>query len=441
MSLSARVVGGFAIGIAAGALLHATGNPALLRLSAFIEPFGTLWVNAIMMTVIPLVVSSLIVAVGSSRDAQAAGRLGGSALLLFALFAAGSAGITALVAPPLMAWLPIDSAAAASLRDHAAAVSSSLREAPSVTDWLVGLVPPNPIRAAADGSTLSLVIFAILLALAITRLAPEPRRTLIAFFQGIAGAMRVLVEWVLALAPFGVFAVALSLAARLGVTAAGAVGYYVILFPILCTVLTAALYPVVAVWGGVSVRRFSRAAAPAQAVAFSTRSSLASLPALIDGAERHLGLPRAVTGLCLPLAVSMFKFCAPVVTVLGVPFLGRLYGIDIEPGRFVEAALIAVPLSFATPGIPAGGILVAAPMLVAVGIPAEGIGVLVALDTIPDMFRTPANVTADLAVVAIVAHRLREERAPAFVESAPVAEDGKRRPTVAAATHRDGANV
>jgi len=402
MSLTTRVLAGLTLGLAAGAAAHVWGQPLLLGLAAALEPIGTIWVNAILMTVIPLVVSSLIVGVAATADARLIGRLGGQAILLFLLFAAICAAFTAVTAPPLLAWLPVHPDTASAVRAGVAASQHAIASPPGLGQWLTGLVPANAIKAAADGAMLPLVVFTVAFALATTRIAPEPRRAIVAVCEGVAAAMRVLIEWILACAPVGVFALAFPLAARVGITAIGALGYYVALVSATCVVLLLALYPVAAISGGVPLRAFARAVAPAQAVAFSSRSSLASLPALIDGAQR-LGLPVVVTSFCLPLAVSTFKFCGPVVTIGGMLFMGRLYGIEIDPSRLVQAAAIAVLLTFTVPGIPGGALIVGSPIFVAAGLPLEGIGILLAVDTIPDMFRAPANVTADLAVATILA--------------------------------------
>ncbi len=414
MSLATRVVGGLTLGLAVGAAINASRHPTLLALVSWIEPVGTLWVNAILMTVIPLVVSSLILGVASTDDPRMIGQLGRRAFLLFLVLVCASSGITALVAPSLLRWLPIDAATAASLRAGPAAVATHPVPGPATLgQWFVGLVPSNPVKAAADGTLLPLVVFTLAFALAVTHLPAELRLGLVRFFEAVASAMRILVEWVLVLAPLGVFALALPLAARLGVAAAGALGYYVALVSILPVAFLLLLYPAVAIGGRVSMRRFARAAAPAQAVAFSARSSLASLPALIEGAEQRLGLPPAVTGFCLPLAVSTFKFCGPVVVIVGALFMGRLYGVVIGPAQLVEAAALAALLSFTSPGIPGGAVIATAPaVFAALGLPAEGVGMLIALDTVPDMFRTPANVTADLAVATILARHVSGTSTP-----------------------------
>jgi len=412
-SPTARVVTGLVLGLGIGIAVHATQSPNLLAAAVFVEPVGLIWMNAILMTVIPLIVSSLIVGVAST-DPRVIGRLGGQTISLFLIFVCATAVITLLITPPLLAWLPIDAATTATLRAGGAAAAAEQVSAPqTLRDWLIGLVPSNPVRAAADGSLLPLVVFTLAFALAITRIPRELCQTLVGFFKGVAAAMRVLVEWILVFAPVGVFALTLPLTARLGIAAAGALGYFVALVSAITALLLLALYPVAVVAGGIPLRRFIRAAAPPQAVAFSSRSSLASLPALIEAAERGLAVPAAVSGFCLPLAVSTFKLCGPLGMLTAMLFVSRLYGIDIAPGQLMQAAALAIVLSFTIPGVPGGGIIVAAPIFLAVGLPVGALGMLIAVDTIPDMLRTPANVTADLTVAAILARRSRGAIVPA----------------------------
>jgi len=400
--VSRRVLAGLVVGLVLGLIAHATRLPALLALVTVAEPVGTLWINAILSTVIPLVVSSLIVGIASSSDTRFVGRLGRRAAVWFFVFAACSAVIAALLAPLLLAWLPLDAATSASLRASAATAAVSSASVPTVREWLIGLVPSNAIKAAADGAMLPLVIFTLAFALALTRVEASSRASVVRFFEGVSAAMRVLVGWVLALAPVGVFALTFALAARLGISAAGALAYYVALAVSLSVVLMLVLYPVTMLAARVSLLRFARAAAPAQAVAFGSRSSLASLPALLHGAERALGVPTAVAGFALPLAVATFKFSGPAAILVGVLFTGRLYDISFGPLALAQATVMALVLSFAVPGVPGGWLLIAAPIFAAMGVPVQAIGMLLAVDAIPDMFRTPVNVTADLAVTAIL---------------------------------------
>src|SRR5690606_4886046 len=182
-------------------------------------------------------------------------------------------------------------------------------------------------------------------------------------------------------------------------------GYFVAAAALLVTGALVALYPATAYFARIPIRDFARGCAPAQAVGFSTRSSLAALPALIEGAKQPLRLPAAVTGLALPAAVSIFKFASPIVRLTGTLFVARLYGIELSGLQLVAIAAAVGVLSFYSPGIPSGGLFVMTPLYLEFGLPVEGIGLLIALDLVPDMFITAANVTANMTVAGILARR------------------------------------
>jgi Na+/H+-dicarboxylate symporter len=270
--------------------------------------------------------------------------------------------------------------------------------------WLVALVPSNVMQAAVDGAMLPLIVFSLVLGLALLKLPAEQRMRVVAVFHGISEAMRVLVHWVLIVAPIGVFALALPLVARLGLAAVGALATYVILVSLAALVfIVVVLYPAAA-WGGrVSLRTFARAALPAQAVAFSSRSSMAALPALLETARTRLHLPEEIVGFFIPLATVVFRVGAALGLTTGAVFIARLYGVAIGPSQLATIVATAIATSFSIPGIPGGSIIAMVPVLSAVGLPVEGIGILLGVDTIPDMFRTTANVTGQLAAASIVA--------------------------------------
>ena len=179
-----------------------------------------------------------------------------------------------------------------------------------------------------------------------------------------------------------------------------------------CLVVILLLYPVAALVGRVPVRRFARAALPAQLIAFSSSSSIASLPALVEAADRGLGLPERVSGFVLPLAVSTFKLAAPVSWTVGALFVGWFYGIPLGVAELATVAFASIFLAFAAPGVPRGAFLMLTPLFLAIGLPAEGIGILIAVDAIPDLFATVLNVSGDLVAAVLVA-RGSSESGPA----------------------------
>ena len=424
MSLTARVLLALIAGFALGLLVAASESPTVLAIARAIEPVGTIWINAIRMTVIPLVVASLIAGVAGAPDPSSIGRVGGRALIIFVAVLGATAVFCIIVTPIALAGLQIDPAAAQALRESAVGSNVAERSAslPTFRQWVVDLVPQNPIRAAADGAILPLIVFSLALGLAMTRLAGPAVATLVGFFQALASAMLVLVRWVLALAPIGVFALAVPLATRLGMAGAGAVLYYIVLVVSLCIVVILAMYPLAAALGRVRIKAFARASAPAQAVAFSSRSSLAALPAMIEGADDRLRLPKSVTSFFLPLAASMYRVGAVIGQIGGVLFLARLYGFELAPAQLVAIAVTAVLTSFSVPGVPGGSILVMVPVLLAAGLPIEGVGILLGVDTIPDMFRTTTNVTGHMAAATILAGGRTETAPPLSAPTAPAGE-------------------
>jgi proton glutamate symport protein len=400
-ALAASVLGALVVALAAGLLLGASDEAWAARVVATVEPIGTLWVNAIRMSVVPLVVAILVTGIASAGT-RTLGRVGGHAVALFLVLTAGSTLLAVLLAPPLLARFSAPAgAAAAALRGDA--VEPAVVSLPPFSDWLTALVPTNPIAAAAEGAMLPLLVFTALLALALRRVPGERGAVVVSFFRGLGDAMFVLVGWILALAPIGVFCLVLPLAARLGVAFAGAVAGFIIVACALITLATLALYPLAILAGRVSPRRFALACAPAQAVGFGTRSSLAALPVMVDGAERELRLPAHVTGVVLPAAVALFKFGSPIARLTGTLFVATLYGIPLGPAELIAIAAAVGLLSFYSPGIPSGGLLIMAPLYMTFGLPVEGVALLIALDLIPDMFITTANVTANMTVATLVA--------------------------------------
>ncbi len=397
-----RVLIGLVTGFLLGLVFAGTGNPTLARIPGLIEPIGTIWTNAIRMTVIPLVVSSLIGGILSAPDPRAIGRIGGRAMLLFAGMIAAASAFTVLLAPFILSSIDLG----VSGGSQPGAVTEAVK-APSFSQWLVDLVPVNPIQAAAAGAMLPLIVFTVLFAVAATRTTTEHRNSIRGAALAVSDASLVLVRWILALAPIGVFALSMALAARIGVGAAGAIAYYILMVVVLSLVFLGIMYLVVPRVAKLSIQRFAAAAAPAQAVAMSSRSSLAALPAMIDGAEKKLGASAETTAFLIPLAASVFRVGAAIGIPAGVIFLAYLQGVVLTPAQLLTVALTSSLLTFSVPGIPGGSILIMAPVLMAVGLPASGVGLLLAVDTIPDMFRTTTNVTGHMAAASILS---REDR-------------------------------
>jgi Na+/H+-dicarboxylate symporter len=403
------LLAGLGVGVAAAAW---PGGQWFVRM---VEPIGALFVNAIRMTVIPLIVAKLIVGVAGTSDERVLRRLGFGAAALFLVTLVAAATFAAAVGSRVLARLEIDPGVAAALRSTAASASETVRadveSLPGFWAWLVSLVPPNPIEAGAEGAMLPIIVFSLALGAALTRVEPGRRQIALMFFGAIGDAMIALIRWVLLAAPVGVFALAVPLAARLGLAAAGALAYYIVLVALCCTAFTVlVIYPAAVYLGRMPLREFARAAGPVQAVAMSSRSSLATLPVAIEEARERLKLSDEVTGFFLPFAAVLFRGGSVMGTTIGALFIARLYGVPLDAAQMVAVIVTAVFATFGTPGMPSGSILVIVPVLLAARVPVEGFGILLGVDTIPDMFRTTTNQTANLAAAAILDRWLRRSR-------------------------------
>jgi Na+/H+-dicarboxylate symporter len=421
MNENVRVFVALAAAIALGLLVAASGNPTLVRAADAVAPVGTVWVNAIRMTVIPLVVSLLVTGIASTADVGAVGRLGKRIIVVFLALLAATALVVAFVAPALFALLPPNAASARVLPAGATEAASQLvagGQSASLGAWLVSLVPSNPVAAAAEGAMLPLLVFTLLFALAVVRGTPEARARVVELFAAIADAMLRLVRWVVLLAPVGVFALTLPLAVHAGRGLVGGIGFYVLAYSAMCIVVVLLLYPVVRVFGGVSVSRYARALLPAQLIALSSSSSIASLPALVEGSAR-LGLSERATGFVLPLSVSTFKIAGPVSWTMGALFVAWFYGVPLGAREIAIIELAAVFLAFGTPGVPRGAFIMLAPLFGAIGLPVEGIGILIAVDAIPDTFATVLNVSGYLGATTVVARGEGADEASPAVELSP----------------------
>ncbi len=408
MPLTLQVLLALVAGLGLGLGLAGSESRAADVTVAVLGPVGTLFINAIRMTVIPLVVSTLIVGVGSAPDPRVVGRIGARSLMIFVVVLAAAAGVGVSVGSLAFSMFELDPSAVEALRASAAsateAAGASSTKVPTLGQWLVDLVPVNPIKAAADGAMLPLILFSVCLGAALTRVPAERRAALLKVFEGVQDASLILVRAILSLAPIGVFALAVPLAERMGLAAAGALlGYIGIVSGICVGFMVLVLYPAAVLIGRVPLREFALAALPAQGIAFSSRSSLAALPAMLESVRETLKLPPTIASFFIPLAASMFRAGAGIGQTVGVLFIAKLYGVDLGTAQLLTIAVTSVVTSFSVPGVPGGSILVMIPVLMAAGIPIEGIGILLGVDTIPDMFRTTTNVTGHMTAAVIVA--------------------------------------
>jgi Na+/H+-dicarboxylate symporter len=405
MSQPVRILLALAAGILLGISVARWAPGAVGPTIAAADPIGGLWLDGLRMTIVPLIVSLLITGIAASAEAARASRLAGQAVLLFMALLWISATISALLTPALLAAFPMPAEAATALRG-ALGAHEPVGEVPTIAQFVRSLVPSNPISAAANDQILPLMVFTIVFAFALTRLPEAPRAQLTGFFQAIADAMLVIVNWVLWLAPIGVFALAYVVGARAGGAALGALAHYVVVVSLVGCVIWFLAWPLAMAGGRTGFLGFTRAIGPAHAVAISTQSSLASLPAMLKGAER-LGVPVGASGVTLPLAVALFRATGPAMNLAVAIYVAHLLGHPLGAWAIAAGVAMAATTTLASVSLPGSISFITsiAPICYAMGIPIEPLALLVAVETLPDIVRTTGNVSMDVAATATLARR------------------------------------
>ncbi len=403
-SQSLRVLLALAIGLALGMVFGTQPDGVLSSAVPLADMIGTLWTNAIRMTVIPLIATLTVASVAGTGATADLKRAMVRAVFVFVVLLLSGGVLAMLIGQLAFADFVLPAEVAARIRATATVVGAT-PTLPSLSQRIIEMIPVNPVKAAADGALLPLVVFSLALGFALKQIAADRRDAVITFCRGITDALLVVVSWVVVLAPIGVLALTFALGARLGVASVGLLARYIATLSIVLIVFTALLYPVVVLLGRQKFRTFLSAAAPAQAIAAGSRSSLSALPMMISAAQGQLRLDAAASGFVLPLAVSIFRVNVPMAWVVGVIFLGKLYGVPIDVVTLGTVIVTSTLLSFSVPGIPSGSLFILSPVLVGLGLPAEAVGVLIAVDVIPDVFKTTANVTAHLTAASLASER------------------------------------
>ena len=407
-ALAALVVG-LALGMLADGLDEGVRNAAL-SVAGFV---GTLWLNALKMTVIPLVVALLVVGVARGAEAAAGGRIAGRSVLWIVIICTASAAFGALAVLALTSLFPLARSTAAGLQSGVAAVEQKAAgELPGIADFFKGVIPDNVVAAASNGDVLPLVVFAILFAFALTRIGETGRRSVVGIFEAISDALLVIIGWVLWIAPVGVFALAFTVGSAAGGAAFAGLGHYVVLISAIGILLTIAAYPLAMIAGRVSPGRFARGMIAPQAVAISTRSSLASLPAML-AAARNIGVREQVADVTLPIAVALFRGTGPAMNVAVAFYVAHWLGLEPTLAQMLAAVAVGAVMSYGAVSLPGEVTFISsiAPIAMALGVPIAPLALLVAVEMIPDIFRTLGNVTLDVAVTTAVDREVEPARA------------------------------
>ena len=399
MNLSFRILTGLLLGSIAGLMISRSNSALFVNLPGLLAPLGSLWVNAIRMTIMPLLMALVVVAIAGQGRSGRLLAIGGKTLSLFVGLILLSSLFALLFAAPLIGLLEICSENS-NVVLASSQVTAERAPLPPFKDWLIGLIPANPFAAAANGDILPLMIFTVVFSLALIQIDERLAKNVVTFFEATKQALLVVIAWIMEVAPYGIFALVLPITANLGTESVRLLGTFILMVCGLIVLLSACIY--LGLWVlGHDIKKFAKTMAPVQVIGFGTRSSLATLPATIAASE-ILGVSQRTAGLVLPAAVTLFKFASPLARTAGTYFIAALYGIDLTVSEFVVISLAVGLLSFYSPGIPSGGLLIMTPVYLALSLPVEGIGLLIAIDLIVDMFITAANVTANLGATMML---------------------------------------
>ena len=398
---------GLAVGLILGVSAHLLfrDSPGLAAFVQYVtEPAGKIFLRLLFMLVIPLVLSALALGVAGLGDVRRLGRIGLKTLAYTVVVSA----IAVIIGVTLVNLIRPGTGLSPELKSRLAAQASAAPPpAPAAgstgIDFLVNMVPNNLIKTMADGDMLAVMVFALFLGIGLALTRTEPARRFEEALEGLYDVVMKLLGLVLEIAPIGVACLLFTLTARLGLEVLRQLGAYVLVVVLALAIHQFVVYSISVAWlGGMSPLRFFRAIREAMLTAFSTASSNATLPTSLMVAERNLGLPPHVSRFVLTLGSTANQNGTALFEGVTVLFLAQFYGIDLTISQQLTVVFVCILGGIGTAGVPAGSIPVVIMILGLVGIPPEGIGMILGVDRFLDMCRTTLNVTGDLAAAVVV---------------------------------------
>lgn len=410
MALHWKIVIGLIAGALFGGIANAAGWTELVAITTtYVKPVGTLFIRLITMIAAPLVLASLVVGASSISDPKKLGRIGVKtvALYLFTTAAAISIGLVlaGLIRPG--SGLPA-SASERLLASYGEQADARVEGAADVSfvDTILALVPTNPFEALASGNMLQIVVFALIVGIALSLIAAEKAEPVIRFFDGITEVLIKIVDLVMKMAPYGVFALIAAVTADFGFTILSTLSWYAltvvagltihlfVVYGVLLRIFTGARMP---------LRRFYRALGNVQLLGFSSSSSAATLPLNMETVREKLGVSERVTSFVLPLGATMNMDGTALYQGVAAVFIAQVYGLPLTWMDQLTVVLTATMASIGTAAVPGAGLVMLVIVLSSIGVPLEGIALILGIDRLLDMCRTVVNVTGDAAVAVLVA--------------------------------------
>lgn len=406
LPLHTKIFLALVVGAGFGVVANRLGFSAFVV--SYIKPVGTAFVRLIGMVVVPLVFASLLVGTTSLKDIRSLGRIGAKTILFYLCTTALAISLGLILGNIVRPGSRLSPETKARLVAGAAAQSESgegpIIERPSVRDLLMNIIPSNPIKALAEGQMLQIIFFALLMGVCLTLIPSEQGRPVIRFFEGVNEVIVKMVHVIMQVAPYGVFALIAAVVADFGIgilmtliTYCAVVLLGLVLHPLL--VYAVALK----VFTRTKLIPFFRGIRPAQLVGFSSSSSSATLPVTIECVTENLGVSNSVCSFTLPLGATINMDGTALYQGVASVFIAQLYGMDLTFGQQLTIVLTATLASIGTAGIPGAGIVTLAIVLNSVGVPLQGIAIILGVDRFLDMCRTVVNITGDAACAVVVA--------------------------------------
>jgi proton glutamate symport protein len=369
---------------------------------------GQLFFRSLRFIAVPIVLCSLTVGVASLGDLKRLGRIGGKTIAFFALTTAISIAIGLAITDVVAPGKQISPEARAEMTSqNKANVDASVdrtSEVPSFWQQGLDLVPPNPFQALATAQMLQVIVAAIALGAALTMIPQAKSGPVIAFFDALTEAIVMLVNTIMKMAPIAVFCLVAPAIVIMGLDVLSAVGVYCLVLVSGLAIVMLVVYPLM-LWtiGGVSFTRFFRAMSPAMLTAFSSSSSNATLPVTISCSIKRLGVSERIASFVCPLGATINMAGTAMYQGVATVFIAQMYDLPLTIGQQAIVVLTATLAGIGTPGIPGAGVVMLVIVLESVGVPSEGIAVILGVDRILDMCRTVVNITGDAAAAAVVA--------------------------------------
>jgi DAACS family dicarboxylate/amino acid:cation (Na+ or H+) symporter len=409
MALHNRILIGLVLGAAAGVAVNVTiGTPAQVDwlLRNMTEPLGRVWLNALIMVVIPLVISTLALGVAGLGDVSRLGRIGLITLLSFLLLTT----LATIIGLALVNTFRPGAGLSPEVRDNLMATYSGqstqmmgLAQGALSINTFVNFVPRNPVGAMANGEMLAVIVFALFIGVALTTIARAKAAPLLAVLESVASVTIRIIEMVMRFAPYAVFFLIFSVTARFGLDLlATLAGYVLTVIGGLALLLIVGYSAVLVVFARRNPLDFFRKARIVMITAFSTSSSNATLPTTLQVTEEVLHVPRQIAGFVVPLGATANMNGTALFEGVTVLFIAQVFGLELALSQQILVVLMSVVTAIGTAGVPGGSIPLLMMVLNMVGVPVEGIAIIIGIDRILDMCRTTVNVTGDMVTATIV---------------------------------------